>query len=173
MPTEVVEGLEKYRSVMIKFAERLTRNPEDAEDLVQEAQLRAFKFQNKFIPGTNLSAWLLHIQKNIHIGRSRRKTAPEQSIDDTYEPHLPKTPSAEGEALQEINDHSVRDEVHRGITALHPRYQAVLLAEMRGLGYEETAQTLQIPKGSVASRLFRSRRILAGRLAHLRDRHIE
>ena len=151
-------------------AMRLTRNPADAEDLLQEAYLRAFRGFASFEEGTNLRAWLYRILTNAYINTYRKKQRQPQTIsaDDAPEWYLydqltdeGKEPSAEAEVLESLPD----EEVQAALAELPEQFRmAVLLADVEGFSYKEIAEILDIPIGTVMSRLHRGRRALEKRL---------
>ncbi len=145
---------------------RLTRNPSDAEDLVQEAYLRAYRGFSGFEEGTNLRAWMYRILTNTFINAYRKKqrepvTVQEDDVEDWYlYDKLGETgvePSAEAEVLRRMPD----EDVQRALEALPEGFRlAVLLADVEGFAYKEIAEILDIPIGTVMSRLHRGRRAL-------------
>jgi RNA polymerase sigma-70 factor (ECF subfamily) len=148
---------------------RLTRNPADAEDLVQEAYLRAYRGFAGFTPGTNLKAWLYRILTNTFINAYRKKqrqpvTVLEDEIPDWYlYDHLAngagggETASAEAQVLERMPD----EDVQAALDALPEAFRmAVWLADVEGFAYKEIAQILDIPIGTVMSRLHRGRKSL-------------
>jgi RNA polymerase sigma-70 factor, ECF subfamily len=148
---------------------RLTRNPADAEDLVQEAYLRAYRGFTGFTPGTNLKAWLYRILTNTFINAYRKKqrqpvTVLEDEIPDWYlYDHLAndsssgETASAEAQVLERMPD----EDVQAALDALPEAFRmAVWLADVEGFAYKEIAQILDIPIGTVMSRLHRGRKSL-------------
>ena len=145
---------------------RLTRNPSDAEDLVQEAYLRAFRGFSGFEEGTNLRAWMYRILTNTFINTYRKKqrepvTVQEDDLEDWYlYDKLGETgvePSAEAEVLRRMPD----EDVQRALEDLPEGFRlAVLLADVEGFAYKEIAEILDIPIGTVMSRLHRGRRAL-------------
>jgi RNA polymerase sigma-70 factor (ECF subfamily) len=148
---------------------RLTRNPADAEDLVQEAYLRAYRGFGGFTPGTNLKAWLYRILTNTFINAYRKKqrqpvTVLEDEIPDWYlYDHLADgqaagdTASAEAQVLERMPD----EDVQAALEALPENFRmAVWLADVEGFSYKEIAQILDIPIGTVMSRLHRGRKSL-------------
>ena len=147
-------------------AVRLTRNPADAEDLLQEAYLRAYRAFASFKEGTNLRAWLYRILTNAYINTYRKRQREPQTIstDDTPEWYLydqlaegGREPSAEAEVLESIPD----EEVQEALASLPEQFRlAVLLADVEGFSYKEIAEILEIPIGTVMSRLHRGRRAL-------------
>jgi RNA polymerase sigma-70 factor (ECF subfamily) len=148
---------------------RLTRNPADAEDLVQEAFLRAYRGFAGFTPGTNLKAWLYRILTNTFINAYRKKqrqpvTVLEDEIPDWYlYDHLAndssggETASAEAQVLERMPD----EDVQAALDALPEAFRmAVWLADVEGFAYKEIAEILNIPIGTVMSRLHRGRKSL-------------
>ena len=146
---------------------RMTRNPADAEDLVQETYLKAYRAFASYQEGTNLKAWLYRILTNTFINSYRsKKRRPEQTdLDDVEDLYLYRRlggleaakagRSAEDEVLESITD----DEVKRAIEALPEQFRmAVLLADVEGFSYKEIASILDVPIGTVMSRLHRGRR---------------
>ena len=154
-------------------AMRMTRNPADAEDLVQETYLRAYSGFEGFEEGTNLKAWLYRILTNTFINRYRQqKRRPEESdIDDVEDFYLYRrlggleeariSKSAEDTMLELFTD----DEVKEALESLPETFRmAVLLADVEGFHYKEIAEILDIPIGTVMSRLHRGRKALQKRL---------
>lgn len=151
-------------------AMRLTRNPEDAGDLLQEAYLRAYRGFASFEEGTNLRAWLYRILMNafINIYRKRQREPQTVSDDDVEDWYLydrlggrEAEPSAEARVLDAIPD----EDVQEALADLPDNFRlAVLLADVDGFSYKEIAEILEVPIGTVMSRLHRGRRALERRL---------
>jgi RNA polymerase sigma-70 factor (ECF subfamily) len=148
-------------------AYRLARNAEDAEDLVQETYLKAYRSFGQFTPGTNLKAWMFKILKNAFINEYRRRQAvPAESdfaeIEENLESHL--RPEAAGQIKdpeQEALEGALDEDVQRALDELPPDYRiAVVLADLEGFSYKEIADILEIPVGTVMSRLYRGRKLL-------------
>jgi RNA polymerase sigma-70 factor, ECF subfamily len=147
-------------------AVRLTRNPADADDLLQETYLRAYRGFTGFRPGTNLKAWLYRILTNTYISAYRQKQRRPQTVSESeieewylYEKlaESDKAPSAEVEVLDTLPD----DDVRRALESLPDRFrEAVILADVEGFTYQEIASILDIPPGTVMSRLHRGRKAL-------------
>lgn len=153
-----------YREQLFKTALRLVRNREDAEDLVQETYLKAFRHWDSFAEGTNLKAWLFKILKNTFINLyRRRKNQPPQAdfseLEETLEAHIldEPVPSPEDELLASCWD----QDVLAALKSLPHNYKVVvLLADIEGYSYREIAEILAIPLGTVMSRLYRGRKAL-------------
>jgi RNA polymerase sigma-70 factor, ECF subfamily len=152
---------------------RMTRNPADAEDLVQETYLKAYRAFNSFTEGTNLKAWLYRILTNTYINTYRaKKRRPEESdIDDLENFYLYRRlgglegATAGRSAEDEVLDHFTETEVKEAIEALPEQFRmAVLLGDVEGFSYKEIAEILDVPIGTVMSRLHRGRRALQKRL---------
>jgi RNA polymerase sigma-70 factor, ECF subfamily len=164
-PAAVAQNIDAlYRGAL-----RMTGSREEAEDLVQEAFLRAYRFRHQFQPGTNFKAWLFKIQTNIFRSRYRKLWNSPQSLEDTEDFYLyqhlgPDTPPGEDPAA-DVLDHLGVEEVRKAIEDLPPVYRAaVLLTDVEGFSYRETADILDIPVGTVMSRLHRGRRRLQKQL---------
>jgi RNA polymerase sigma-70 factor (ECF subfamily) len=156
-----------FREQLFKTALRLTRNSEDAEDLLQETYLKAYRHYTSFQPGTNLKAWLFKILKNTFINEyRRRKQIPPQvdfsDLEETFESALAnKNTAANRTPEDELVESSLDNEVRRALVGLPHNYKVVvLLADMEGYSYKEIADILAIPVGTVMSRLYRGRRLL-------------
>ena len=182
-PHDRVEEFEEvalpHMDALYNFALHLTRNRKDAEDLVQEAYLRAFRFFGTYRAETRIRAWLFRILRNTFINRYRaRRARPdevdfdkveavlESRIDPTY-PRAGGAPTPERLVLDEILDGEIQD----AIDALPEEYRTVaVLALVEDLPYKEIAGILSIPVGTVMSRLHRGRKLLQARLSDLAAR---
>lgn len=152
---------------------RMTRNPADAEDLVQETYLKAYRAFGSFQEGTNLKAWLYRILTNTFINTYRaKKRRPDESdleeVEDLYlYRRLGGLEAAEvgRSAEDELLDHVTDTEVKEAIESLPEQFRvAVLLADVEGFSYKEIAEILDVPIGTVMSRLHRGRKALQKRL---------
>jgi RNA polymerase sigma-70 factor (ECF subfamily) len=150
-------------------AYRLTRNARDAEDLVQDALLRAYRFWDSFQQDSNCKAWLLRIVTNTFINEYQRKKRSREVLDAASA----EQDATDGVLVQaEANDklspeqallmNSVSDDVQRALGSLPDDFRtAVILCDMQGLSYKEIAEIMECPVGTVMSRLFRGRKLLA------------
>ena len=157
----------KHLDALYRTALRMTRNPSDAEDLVQDALVRGYRFYDRFEPGTNFRAWLFKILTNTYINTYRRKQGrpPESSLEDTEEFFLYNQLSNDGERVTDVEDTVLdrlgADAIQRAIDGLPPQFRTtVQLSDVEGLSYAEIAEATGVAKGTVMSRLFRGRRQL-------------
>ena len=159
----------EYMGSLYSAALRMTRNPADAEDLVQETYLKAYRAFGSFREGTNLKAWLYRILTNTFINSYRaRKRRPEQTdIDDVEDLYLYRrlggleAVNAGRSAEEEVLEHFTEADVKAAVEALPEQFRmAVLLADVEGFSYKEIAEILDIPIGTVMSRLHRGRKAL-------------
>jgi RNA polymerase sigma-70 factor, ECF subfamily len=172
-PTEDPELKERFERDVLPLlpnlysaALRLTRNPSDAEDLVQEAYLRAYRGFGGFREGTNLRAWMYRILTNTFINSYRKRqrepvTVPEEETPDWYLYEKLGESGAEASAEAEVLDRIPDEDVQAALEALPENFRmAVLLADVEGFSYKEIAEILEIPIGTVMSRLHRGRKAL-------------
>jgi RNA polymerase sigma-70 factor (ECF subfamily) len=170
----------QYLDQLYAAAMRMTRNPADAEDVVQETFAKAYASFHQFTPGTNLKAWLYRILTNTYINSYRKKQREPQlsdgeSVEDWQlaraESHTSSgLKSAETVALENLPDSDVKDALQQ----LAPDFRlAVFLADVEGFSYKEIAEIMGTPIGTVMSRLNRGRTQLRKLLAdYARDRGV-
>ncbi len=152
-----------YRDQLFKTALRLTRSVEESEDLLQETYLKAYRHYHQFTEGTNLKAWLFRILKNSFINGYRRTRNRPQMMDfdelrdssEDFETGVQMTQDPELEYLSQELDHEIRE----ALMALPHHYRmAVLMVDLQGLSYQEVADALAVPIGTIMSRLYRGRK---------------
>ena len=154
---------------MYNFAYRLTFDEDDAKDLVQDTYMKAFRFINSFQEGTNAKAWLFRILKNSFINEYRKKSKQPAKVDyqevetfynsDNVDENI--TTDLRIDAVQDM----IGDEVSNALNALAVDFRTVIiLCDLEGFTYEEMAKILDIPIGTVRSRLHRARNLLKDKL---------
>jgi RNA polymerase sigma-70 factor (ECF subfamily) len=154
---------ERHLDAIYRSALRLTRNPEDAQDLVQETYLRAFRSRRRFRPGTNEKAWLFTIMANAFRNRLRRSRISDHFLYDQLQRE--GTPVHLMSPEQVIVERGFGDEVKRALEELPlPMRMVVLLVDVEDFSYREVADILHIKIGTVMSRLHRGRRALQKKL---------
>lgn len=155
---------------MYNFGFRLTLDRDDAKDLVQDTYLKAYRFIESFQKGTNAKAWLFRILKNSFINDYRKKSKEPAKVDyqevETYynseDVDRQITPDLRVEALQDM----IGDEISNALNALDVDFRTVIiLCDLEGFKYEEMAKILDIPIGTVRSRLHRARQLLKEKLS--------
>lgn len=168
-PDRFAEDVLPLAGVLYSAAMRLTRNSADAEDLVQEAMLRGFRSYGSFTEGTNLRAWMLRILTNAFINRyrARQRRVDETEFGELEDLYLYRRMGAIESALasrsaeDQLMDVFTDDEVRRAVEELPEAYRLpVLLADVEGFAYREIAEMLEIPIGTVMSRLHRGRKAM-------------
>jgi RNA polymerase sigma factor (sigma-70 family) len=155
---------------MFNFAYRLTNDEDDANDLVQDTYMKAYRFINSFQKGTNAKAWLFRILKNSFINDYRKKSKEPakvdyQEVETVYnsenEPQYNGTVDLRTDMVQDM----IGDEVARALNGLPVDFRTVIiLCDIEGFTYEEMAKILDIPIGTVRSRLHRARNLLKEKL---------
>lgn len=161
-----------HTNALYGAAYRLTRNPRDAEDLVQDALLRAYRFWDSFQQDSNCKAWLLRIVTNTFINEYQRKKRSREVLDaasaeqDATDGVLVHASARDKQSPdQAMMSASVSDDVQRALEQLPDDFRtAVILCDMQGLSYKEIAEIMETPVGTVMSRLFRGRKLLAAAL---------
>jgi RNA polymerase sigma-70 factor (ECF subfamily) len=146
---------------------RMTRNPTDAEDLLQEMTLRAYRGFGTFEPGTNLKAWLYRILTNSYINTYRKKQREPRTVegpedvDDWYLFDRLGAQSVERSAEEDVLESIPDADVKAALESIPENFRmAVLLADVEGFSYKEIAQIMDVPIGTVMSRLHRGRKAL-------------
>jgi len=168
-----------FLDALYNLALNLARNPKDAEDLVQETYLRAYRFFGSYEPGTHIKAWLFRILRNTFINRYRSaKSRPDEvefaKVEASYERTIDeqflqkhRAPSPEDAVMAGVLD----AEVEQALQALPEEYRlVVIMALVEEMSYKEIASALSIPLGTVMSRLHRGRKLLQAALLEFAER---
>jgi RNA polymerase sigma-70 factor, ECF subfamily len=153
-----------------RVARHLSQSREDAEELVQETYARAFRSWRSYTPGTNLRAWLLRILTNLNIDRGRRtQRAPQTTPLEANDYYLyDKLAESDGPSSDEerVVERLSQDDIVSALSAVpHDFRDVIVLVDIGDFSYQDAAQILDIPIGTVMSRLHRGRRILKRELA--------
>ena len=157
-----------HLDTLYRVALRLTSNPAEADDLVQETMLKAYRAWHQFQQGTNAKGWLLTILRHAFINEYRRRSRHPETVDiDAIEPFSVFEDVQDDDPQGTFFDRIVDDEVLRAIDDLPEQFrETVVLSDVEALSYEEIARVLEVPVGTVKSRLFRARRMLQQKLYH-------
>ena len=151
-------NFDKVTTVLRSFAYNLTQNAEDARDLYQETAYRAMKNKEKFNPGTNFKAWLMTIMKNIFINNYRKKIKQNTIIDKTDNQYFI---NSSGNATQNGAESSIlMKEITAMIEDLEDGLKIPFMMHYQGFKYQEIADKMELPLGTVKSRIFFARREL-------------
>lgn len=159
-----------HRRALYNYALKMLRNPDDADDLVQETYYRAYKFFHHFELGSNCKAWLFKILKNSLINHYRKECRQPKTIDyeevfDVYERMNPQDVKSEHEEFDEIMYKTFDDDLTEAISFLPEDFRTViLLGDIENYTYEEIADFVDCPVGTVRSRLHRARKMLYSKL---------
>jgi RNA polymerase sigma-70 factor (ECF subfamily) len=158
-----------HMDLLYNFARRMTNSSSDADDLVQETYLKAFRFWDKYEKGTNIRAWLFRILKNSYINRYRKETKEPETVDYDQVKNFYNTVRHEAtdpNDLQEsVFENLLDDDVADAVGSLPEDFRTVvILCDIEGLTYEEIAEFVDCPLGTVRSRLHRGRKLLRSML---------
>ena len=165
----------RHQRDLFNAARRLTRNPSDAEDLAQEAVVKAYLSFDQFELGTNFRAWLLKIVTTTHISRCRQQSRQPQTMEWDDGEGAParewhKSNDMPPEAI--LVEHELDEPVQQALAQVPEEFRAaVLLCDMFDLSYKDIAQALDVPLGTVRSRICRGRRALAEHLREYAQQH--
>ncbi|EIM76006.1 RNA polymerase sigma factor RpoE [Nitritalea halalkaliphila LW7] len=154
---------------MYNFAFRLTFDEDDAKDLVQDTYLKAYRFINSFEQGTNAKAWLFRILKNSFINEYRKKSKQPAKVDYQEVETFYNSDDVDYQGTTDLRVDSVKDmlgdEISNALNSLAVDFRTVIiLCDLEGFTYEEMAKILDIPIGTVRSRLHRARNLLKEKL---------
>jgi RNA polymerase sigma-70 factor (ECF subfamily) len=158
-----------HTDLLYNYALRMTGNPADADDLVQETFLKAYRFWDRYEQGTNIRAWLFRILKNSYINRYRKESKEPSKVDyDDVQNFYSSMPVNGGtdNSPDLAFDRMLDDVVSAAVLDLPEDFRTVvILCDIEGLTYEEIAEFVDRPLGTVRSRLHRGRKILQGKLS--------
>ncbi len=163
---------------LYRTALRLTHRPADAEDLVQETYLKAFRAAGQFTPGTNLRAWLFTILHNTARNRARDRSRDHVTVDSDVVDQFDERAAGRAAAAADTPEtillrDTLAPDLQAAIDALPPAFrEAVWLRDVEEFSYAEIAAMLQVPVGTVMSRISRGRRLLFDRLHQVRPVHV-
>ena len=155
----------QYSSDLKPFAINLTQDIEDANDLLQETLYRALTNREKFREGTNLKAWLFTIMKNIFINGYRRKVKRRTIIDTTDNQYYINTSSINQATVNRSEANFMMEDIMQSIVKLQEEFRIPFLMHYKGYKYQEIAEELNLPLGTVKSRIFFARKDLKKHLA--------
>jgi len=176
-----------HLDAVYRFALRLSGSPDQAQDLVQDTFVRAFKAWDQYTPGTNCKSWLFTICRNLYVRQWERGQRHDQIVSENTRPETPGSDVvnplwsavAQVDPVGQFFESIVDEEVLRAIDALPEDFKTVVvLSDVEGLSYQEIADLVDVPVGTVKSRLFRGRRQLqkvlydyAVEMGHIRGSH--
>ena len=163
---------EKHVDALFNFAFHLTHSEADADDLVQDTFVRAYRSYESFEQGTNLKAWLFRILKNLFINEFHKKNrhgGEAVNFDDVQVFHENEelagdAPKGFLDLREDMFDNLMGDEVTMALQSLHPDAQAIIMLDLEGFSYEEMSEIVGVPVGTVRSRIFRARNLLKEKL---------
>ncbi len=165
-PTSFEREALPHLDTLYRVALRLGGDESRAEDLVQETMLKAFRSWAQFRPGTNARAWLITILRNTFINEYRRQKREPVPVDiDIVEPYIARQGGGDADPEGSFFSKIVDARVIAAVDGLPTEFrEALVLSDMEGMSYAEIAESLQVPVGTVKSRLFRARRLLQKQL---------
>ena len=158
-----------HMDILYNYGLRLTGNPEDANDLLQETFLKAYRFWDKFEKGTNCRAWLFRIMRNSYINRYRKAVKTPEHVDydeikEFYNTIREQSTDA-NDLSEKLYGQLLDDQVATAITDIPEEFRTVvILCDIEGFTYEEAAEFVDCPIGTIRSRLHRGRKLLRDKL---------
>lgn len=164
-----------HLDAIYNYALRLTTDPNDAEDLVQDTIVKAYRFFSSYEKGTNAKAWLFRILKNSYINNYRKKSKQPHQVDYDEVSQFYESIRSEQTETSDLEDLMYRemldDDVTRALTDLPEDFRTVvMLCDVEGFTYEEIANMLDVPIGTIRSRLHRGRNLLRAQLLDYADK---
>ncbi len=158
-----------HSDILYNYALRTTGNQDDARDLLQETFLKAYRFWDKYEKGTNVRAWLFRIMKNSYINRYRKESKEPDKVDYGDVENFYNSIRAEYKDTNDLQEklfgNLLGDEVAKALASIPEDFRTVvILCDIEGLTYEEIAEFIDRPIGTVRSRLHRGRKLLQAQL---------
>jgi RNA polymerase sigma-70 factor (ECF subfamily) len=158
-----------HMDILYNYALRMSGNKDDANDLLQETYLKAYRFWDKYEKGTNIRAWLFRIMKNSYINRYRKEAKEPDTVDydkiQNYYSSIRAESSDDNDLQEKIFGGLFEDNVAQALESLPEDFRTVvILCDIEGLTYEEIAEFVDCPIGTVRSRLHRGRKMLRAKL---------
>lgn len=158
-----------HSDILYNYALRTTGNQDDARDLLQETFLKAYRFWDKYEKGTNIRAWLFRIMKNSYINRYRKESKEPDKVDYGDVENFYNSIRAEYKDTNDLQEklfgNLLGDEVAKALESIPEDFRTVvILCDIEGLTYEEIAEFIDRPIGTVRSRLHRGRKLLQAQL---------
>ncbi|MCU7496015.1 MAG: sigma-70 family RNA polymerase sigma factor [Ignavibacteria bacterium] len=158
-----------HMNALYNFALRMTGSSDDADDLVQETLLKAFRFFDKFEKGTNCKAWLFRILKNSYINDYRKHSKEPSKVDyediENFYENIKSSDVKSDHLVEDVYNNLLDDDISSAISSLPEDFRTVIiLSDIEGFTYEEIADFVDCPIGTVRSRLHRARKMLYVRL---------
>ncbi|HCY74832.1 MAG TPA: RNA polymerase subunit sigma [Ignavibacteriales bacterium] len=158
-----------HMDALYNFALKMTGDSDDASDLIQETYLKAFRFWDKFEKGTNCKAWLFRIMKNTYINTYRKNTKEPDKVDyeeiENFYENIKPSSTDSAHLEKDIYDNLLDDELSSAISSLPEDFRTVvILCDIEGYTYDEIADFVDVPVGTVRSRLHRARKMLFTKL---------
>lgn len=163
-PVKFVDQVMEFNQSLQAFAYHLTKDAEDANDLLQETHYRALSNHDKFAEGTNIKAWLFTIMKNIFINNYRRKSRRKTVFDNTEDQFvLNSAPARVGNSAE---SNLITADINEAIDNLDEQYKKPFMMHYLGYKYQEIADDMELPLGTVKSRIFFARKLLKENLGN-------
>lgn len=158
-----------HMDALYNYALKMTGDSDDASDLIQETYLKAFRFWEKFEKGTNCKAWLFRIMKNTYINTYRKNTKEPDKVDyeeiENFYENIKPSSTDSAHLEKDIYDNLLDDELSAAISSLPEDFRTVvILCDIEGYTYDEIADFVDVPVGTVRSRLHRARKMLFTKL---------
>lgn len=163
-----------HMDALYNFAVKMTGDSDDASDLLQETYLKAYRFWDKFEKGTNCKAWLFRIMKNTYINTYRKNTKEPDKVDyeeiENFYENIKPSSTDSAHLEKDIYDNLLDDELSSAISSLPEDFRTVIiLCDIEGYTYDEIADFVDVPVGTVRSRLHRARKMLFTKLYKYAD----